>query len=107
MSSIATAAAIAGSATISRYAQTRIVHTNSGMRPQPIPGARMLWIVATKLIAPISDEMPVRWTRKIHASTPPLGEYRSSDSGAYIVQPACGGSKKSEVERHAAEQGEQ
>ena len=67
---------------------------NSGMRPQLMPGARMLWIVATKLIAPTSDEMPVRWIRNIQASTPPPGEYRSSDSGAYMVQPACGGSKK-------------
>ena len=67
---------------------------NSGMRPQLMPGARMLWIVATKLIAPISDEMPVRWIMKIQASTPPPGEKESSESGGYIVQPACGGSKK-------------
>ncbi len=46
---------------------------NSGMRPQPMPRARMLWMVAMKLIAPMSDEMPVRWIRKIQASTPPLG----------------------------------
>ena len=64
------------------------------MRPQLMPLARMLWIVATKLMAPTSDEMPVRWIRKIQASTPPLGEYASSDSGVYMVQPACGGSKK-------------
>ena len=40
----------------------RIVHTNSGMRPQPIPGARMLWIVAMKFTAPSIDASPVRWT---------------------------------------------
>ena len=67
---------------------------NSGMRPQLIPGARMLWIVATKLIAPTIEDTPVRWIRKIQASTPPPGEKASSDSGGYIVQPACGGSKK-------------
>ena len=67
---------------------------NSGMRPQLIPRARMLWIVATKLTAPTSDEMPVRWIITIHASTPPPAEKVSSDSGGYIVQPASGGSKK-------------
>ena len=45
----------------------------SGMRPQPMPLARMFWIVATKLIAPISEERPVRWIRKIQASMPPPG----------------------------------
>ena len=64
------------------------------MRPQLMPRVRMLWIVAMKLIAPMIDEMPVRWIRKIHASTPPPAEKASSDSGGYIVQPACGGSKK-------------
>ena len=66
---------------------------NSGMRPQPMPRARMLWIVAMKLIAPRIEEMPVRWIRKIQASTPPPVK-ASSESGGYIVQPACGGSKK-------------
>ena len=46
-----------------------------------MPGARMLWIVAMKLIAPSIDDRPVRWTMKIHASWPPLGEYCLSDSG--------------------------
>ena len=61
------------------------------MRPQLMPFARMLWIVAMKLIAPTIDEMPVRWIRKIQASTPPPPVNASSDSGGYIVQPACGG----------------
>jgi hypothetical protein len=64
------------------------------MRPQLIPGARMLWIVATKLIAPMIEEMPVRWIRKIQASTPPPPVKASSESGGYMVQPAWGGSKK-------------
>jgi hypothetical protein len=67
---------------------------NSGIRPQPMPFARMLWIVATKLIAPMIDEMPVRWIMKIQASTPPSCRYALSDSGAYIVHPADGGVKK-------------
>ena len=64
------------------------------MRPQPMPFARMLWIVAVKLIAPRSDEMPVRWIMKIHASIPLSGRNALSDSGAYEVQPAVGGVKK-------------
>ena len=55
---------------------------NSGSRPQLMPGARMLWIVATKLIAPNIDDRPVRWTMKIQASIPPPGEKASSESGA-------------------------
>ena len=43
------------------------------------------------------DEMPVRWTRKIHASTPPLGEYASVESGVYAVQPISGGDQNSEA----------
>jgi hypothetical protein len=42
----------------------------------------MLWIVATKLIAPRIDDKPVRWTRNIHESTPDPGENASSASGA-------------------------
>ena len=54
----------------------------------------MLWIVAVKLIAPSSDEIPVRWIMKIHASMPPSGRNALSESGAYEVQPAVGGLKK-------------
>ena len=63
------------------------------MRPQLMPFARMLWIVAVKLMAPSSDERPVRWIMKIHASMPPSGRKALSDSGAYEVQPADGGVK--------------
>ena len=59
-----------------------------------MPGARMLWIVAMKLIAPMIDEMPVRWIRKIQASTPPPPVNASSESGGYMVQPASGGCQK-------------
>ncbi len=47
-----------------------------------MPGARMLAIVTKKLIAPTNEPRPVRWTRKIQASTPPLGRYWAEDSGA-------------------------
>ena len=62
-----------------------------------MPRVRMLWIVAMKLIAPITVLAPVRWISRIHASIPPSGRYALSDSGAYMVQPAVGGSKKSDV----------
>jgi hypothetical protein len=43
------------------------------------------------LIAPTSDERPVRWMRKIHASVPPCSSNAALESGGYIVQPASGG----------------
>ena len=47
-----------------------------------MPFARMLWIVAMKLIAPRIEDRPVRWIRKIQASTPFDGLKALSDSGA-------------------------
>ena len=55
-SSSVTAAEIAGSATSSRIAYVSIAQTKSGMRIHVMPGARMLWIVTMKLIAPRSDD---------------------------------------------------
>ena len=49
-------------------------------------GARMLWMVQMKLIAPISDEMPRMCRPTIHRSRPCPGE--STESGGYAVQPA-------------------
>ena len=43
-----------------------IVHVNSGIRDSRIPGARMLWIVQMKLIAPMIDEMPMMCRPTIH-----------------------------------------
>jgi hypothetical protein len=42
----------------------------------------MFTIVAYRLIAPIRELMPVRWIRKIQASTPCDGRYWDSFSGA-------------------------
>ena len=36
------------------------VHTKSGIRLRLMPGARMLWIVTMKLMAPIIVEIPTR-----------------------------------------------
>ncbi len=56
-----------------------IAHVNSGMRVSRMPGARMLWIVQMKLIAPMSDEMPRMCSPTIQRSSPWPGEI--TDSG--------------------------
>ncbi len=58
------------------------------MRIQPIPGARMLWIVTMKLIAPRIDEIVVRWIARIQRSCPFPGSNARSESGGYEYQPA-------------------
>jgi hypothetical protein len=57
----------------------------------------MFATVAYRLIAPTIELMPVRWIRKIHASTPCEGRYCDSFSGAYHVHPHSGGEKNSEL----------
>ena len=63
-----------------------IAQQKSGMRIHDIPGARMLWIVTTKLIAPTSDEIERMCRPRIQRSWPWPGEC-SVESGAYVVQP--------------------
>ena len=46
-----------------------------------MPGARMLWIVVTKLIAPSTDEIPIRCRLTIQASMPLPGRKSLFDSG--------------------------
>ena len=43
----------------SRNCTTRPIHTNTGMRNNDIPGARMLMTVTARLMAPAVDAMPV------------------------------------------------
>ena len=64
-----------------------MLQQNSGMRVQLIPGARMLWIVVTKLTAPASDEIERMCRLRIQRSWPLPGSC-SVDSGTYAVQPA-------------------
>ncbi len=67
---------------MSRAAYTSIDQTKSGMRIHVIPGARMLWIVATKLIAPASEATASRWSERIHRSWPwPLLKALSDSGG--------------------------
>jgi hypothetical protein len=63
------AAASTGSASSSRKAVTSTDHTNSGILCMVMPGARMLKMVVMKLIAPMIDEAPARWSEKIAKST--------------------------------------
>ncbi len=57
-----------GSASRSRKAVTSTDQTKSGMRNMVMPGARMLKIVAMKLIAPMIDAMPARWNDRMKKS---------------------------------------
>src|SRR4051794_41941251 len=77
----------------------RIVQQNSGRRPQPMPGARMLWIVAMKLTAPSIEDRPTMCRAMIHASWPACGVYSPSESGGGEGQPPPGGGEKKEGER--------
>jgi len=48
-----------GSENASRNCTTSPIHTNTGIRKNVIPGARMLMMVTARLIAPIVEAMPV------------------------------------------------
>src|SRR5262249_29255489 len=65
-----------------------IAQTNSGIRIQLIPGARMLWIVQMKLIAPSSDETPTRCSERIQRSWPWPGEKKLSERVGELDHPA-------------------
>ena len=80
-------APITGRTTISSPAYTSIDQTKSGIRIQVMPGARMLWIVTMKLIAPASDEIVSRWSERIQRSWPWPRVNAFSESGTYAVQP--------------------
>ncbi len=62
------APASTGSDRRSRNAVTSTDHGNSGMRNIVMPGARMLKIVAMKLIEPMIDDAPARCIDKMTKS---------------------------------------
>jgi hypothetical protein len=64
------AAVTVGSARMRSTAYASIVQTKSGMRIHVIPGARMLWMVTMKLIAPAIEATEVRWIPRIQRSCP-------------------------------------
>ena len=62
-------------------AVTSTAHTKSGILCKLMPGARMLKIVVTKLIAPRIDEAPARCSAKITMSTAGPGWPTDAESG--------------------------
>ena len=81
VSSIVSAPASTGSASRSRNAVTSTDHTNSGMRNMVMPGARMLKIVAMKLIEPMIEDAPARCIDRITKSAAGPGVPTSQDIG--------------------------
>src|ERR1700759_582656 len=71
-------------------------HVNSGIRVSRMPGARMLWIVQMKLIAPRIDDSDRMWRPTIQKSMPWPAEM--IDSGGYPVQPASGAPPNAKLE---------
>jgi len=65
ISIMVTQPASTGITAISRNAVISQVHTNSGIFIRVMPGARRLRMVATTLIAPMIELMPIRWMAKI------------------------------------------
>src|SRR5690554_5187129 len=60
---------------------------NMGIFISDMPGARMLSTVAMTLMAPMMDEIPIKWTEKItNGKDIPC----CSISGGYMVQPPAG-----------------
>ena len=59
-----------GSTMISSHAYVTIAQTKSGMRIHDMPGARMLWIVTTRLIAPTSEPIDRMCRPRIQRSWP-------------------------------------
>src|SRR5207302_3423671 len=79
-----------GSASRPRMAVMNSDHTDSGMRNQVMPGARLLMIVVMWLSEPRIEDRPTRMIETDHSSWPNEAPERScrADRGAYIVHPA-------------------
>ncbi len=70
MNSIISPAVSTGTEKSSSTLVTSVFHTNIGMRSSVMPGARILKIVAMKLIAPRTELMPSRTSEASHRSRP-------------------------------------
>ena len=86
-SSRKSATVITGMANSSRNWVTVAIHVNTGIRINFIPGARMLSTVVIRLIALVSDAMPVISSASAHTSTPFVGENCTEALGWYMNQP--------------------
>jgi hypothetical protein len=60
---------------------------NIGILSKVMPGARMLSTVTMRLIAPVSDAMPVICRPRLQKSTPCVGENNAFAFGWYMNQP--------------------
>ncbi len=81
MISMVTAPASTGMASRSKNAVTRMAQQNSGILCMVMPGARMFRMVAMKLMAPSSEEIPARCNEKSEKSVATPGEYWALSSG--------------------------
>src|SRR3979411_1747822 len=94
MNSAASAAPSAVVAMNDSGAVANCAHTNSGMRVNVMPGARILKMVTRKLMPVIVELMPIRKTA-MHHRLVPGGPW--SEIGGYSVQPASGAPTKNEL----------
>src|ERR1700694_623442 len=74
-----------------RNAVTPVAHTNSGVRVQVMPGARILMIVTRKLMPVMVLETPIKKIAMHHIEVP---KGICKLMGGYSVQPACGAPNK-------------
>jgi len=81
------ATVITGRANSSRNCTTVIIQLKIGIRIRLMPGARMFSTVTIRLMAPVSDAMPVICTPSTQKSMPWVGENSASEFGAYMNQP--------------------
>jgi hypothetical protein len=78
---------ITGMANTRRNWITTTIQVNTGIRINDIPLARMLRTVVMRLIAPVSEAMPVICRPRAQKSTPLVGEYGRLALGWYMNQP--------------------
>ena len=83
-------------------AVANVAQTNSGMRVQVIPGARIFMIVTMKFRPVIVELIPITKIA-IHQSAPAVPS--ASEIGGYSVQPACGPPNSIELKRISAATG--
>ena len=76
-----------GTANTSRNCTTRTIQVKIGIFIRLMPGARMLRTVTIRLIAPVSEAMPVICRPRAQKSMPWLGENSTLVFGAYMNQP--------------------
>ncbi|CAB4724808.1 unannotated protein [freshwater metagenome] len=81
------ATVMTGIANTSRNCTTIIIQVKMGILNRLMPGARMLMQVTMRLIAPVSEAMPVIWSPNAQKSTPCPGENILVEFGAYMNQP--------------------